>query len=377
VYSIFTEEGNTPLEQINLEDDLWHMHFDVSHSNEGNGAGIILVSPVGKIHNLSYRLEFGCSNNVTEFEALLLGIGSALNIGCSHLSFFGDSELVVNLIRRVFSPRNKLMEQYTQIVWALISNLLSFNITHVKREFNSMVDRLTIFAASSNQKYLPHRPDCSFQTLYRSHIPDNVESWRDFPNDEIIYAFIQDEPLKLKEMASIEDDNIPKGLTPLESLFSLGDVGNKEKRREGESRRKVGGTISLNIGALEISKSVKEGVQCSNKKEMRSSKPLGRFQNIFAWSYEDLRGFYPDIIHHTIKPARQKQTLVNSALNETIQRELGILLKVGIIFLAHPEWVSNWVPKTTDRIRTCFSIRTSTQAIMRNPFLPFNIGIIL
>jgi hypothetical protein len=77
VYSIFAEEDNIPLEGIDLEDELWRMHFDGSHSNEGNGAGIILVSPAGKIHNLSYRLEFSCSSNAAEFEALLLGIENA------------------------------------------------------------------------------------------------------------------------------------------------------------------------------------------------------------------------------------------------------------------------------------------------------------
>jgi hypothetical protein len=51
VYSIFAEEDNIPLERIDLDDDMWHMHFDGSHSNEGNGAGIILVSLVGRIHN--------------------------------------------------------------------------------------------------------------------------------------------------------------------------------------------------------------------------------------------------------------------------------------------------------------------------------------
>jgi ribonuclease HI len=50
------------------------MHFDGSCSNKGNGVGIILISPVGKNHNLSYRLEFACTNNVAHFEALLLGI---------------------------------------------------------------------------------------------------------------------------------------------------------------------------------------------------------------------------------------------------------------------------------------------------------------
>jgi hypothetical protein len=56
VYSIFAKEDNIPLKRIDLDDDMWHMHFDGSHSNGGNGAGIILVSHTGKIHNLSYRL---------------------------------------------------------------------------------------------------------------------------------------------------------------------------------------------------------------------------------------------------------------------------------------------------------------------------------
>ena len=79
---------------------MWHMHFDGSCSSEGNRAGIILYSPMGKIHNFSYRLEFACTNNVTEFEALLLGIENSYNIGCGHLTFFGDFELVVNLVIR-------------------------------------------------------------------------------------------------------------------------------------------------------------------------------------------------------------------------------------------------------------------------------------
>jgi ribonuclease HI len=139
VYSIFVEEDDIPLEIIDLEDELWCIHFNGSHSDEGNGASIILVSPTGKIHNLSYRLRF-FSNDATEFKALLLGIENALNLGCVHLSVFRNSELVVNLTRKTCSPSNKLMEQYSQTVWALVSNLLSFNITHVRKELNSISD---------------------------------------------------------------------------------------------------------------------------------------------------------------------------------------------------------------------------------------------
>jgi ribonuclease HI len=132
VYSIFADEDNTTLEQIDLEDGMWHMHFDGSCSNKGNGAGIILYSPVGKIHNFSYRLEFACTNNVTEFEALLLGIENAYNLGCGHLTVFGDSKRVVNLVHKIYSPSNKLTKRCTQTVWALISNLYHLTLLMLK-----------------------------------------------------------------------------------------------------------------------------------------------------------------------------------------------------------------------------------------------------
>jgi hypothetical protein len=219
-----------------------------------------------------------------------------------------------------------------------------------------MVDRLVVFAASPTRQLLPHRPDCTFQYQYHPHIPDNIESWLVFPNDERICDFIQNEPFKPKEFISIEDDKIPKGLTPLESSFSSSDVGNKEKQKEDESKRKVGETISLNIGTPESPKNVKIGSQCSNDEELKFSKLLGEFKDFFAWSYEDLCGFDPGLIQHAIpikeglKLVRKKQIPINPALEETIQKELEKHLKDGIILpVKYSKWVSNLVPvqKTT------------------------------
>jgi hypothetical protein len=147
---------------------------------------------------------------------------------------------------------------------------------------------------------LPHKPDCTFQSLYRPNIPNNIESWQVFPSDESICDFIQNEPYKPKEIISIEDNKIPKGSTPLESLFSLSDVGNKEKQKEEESKRKVAETFSLNIGTSESPKNVKIGAQYSDEEKMKFAKLHGEFQDVFAWSYEDLCGFDPGLIQHAI-----------------------------------------------------------------------------
>jgi hypothetical protein len=53
-------------------------------------------------------------------------------------------------------------------------------------------------------------------------------------HDESIYAFIQNELLKKKEIISLEENKFPKGLTPLENSFSSSDVGNKKNIEEEE-----------------------------------------------------------------------------------------------------------------------------------------------
>jgi hypothetical protein len=98
----------------------------------------------------------------------------------------------------------------------------------------------------------------------------------------------------------MEDDKFPKGLTPLESLFSSSDVGNKETHKGDESKRKVGDTISLNIGTPKSPKIIKLGARCSDEEKVKFIELLREFQDVFAWSYKDLSGFVPTLIQHAI-----------------------------------------------------------------------------
>jgi hypothetical protein len=184
----------------------------------------------------------------------------------------------------------------------------------------------------------------------------------------------------------MEDNKIPKGLTPLESLFSSSDVGNKEKNKEEESKRKVGETVSLNIGTPESPKNVKIYAQCSDEEKLRFAKLLGEFQDVFAWSYEDLRGFDFALIQHAIpikegiKLVRQKKRPINPTLEATIQKELEKLLTAQIIFpVKYFEWVSNLVPvsKSTGQIRLCVDFRVLKRANVKDHFPHPNMEMIL
>jgi len=227
--------------------------------NDGKGVGIVLYSPLGKIHNFFCRLEIACTNNFAEFEALILSIENSFNLGCKRLMVFGDSELVVNFIKKIYKPLNKLLKQYTQAVWQLIFNLLSFNISYVHKELNSMADGLVIYASHPKRKLLSKKLDCAYLSLYCPHIPANEESWKIFPDDESIYVFLKNEPLNKNEIISLYHNKFPKGLTPLEGSFSSNDVNSYKNTEPKDSRRNIGDTILVNIGTKEDSKFLKIG----------------------------------------------------------------------------------------------------------------------
>jgi hypothetical protein len=75
---------------------VWKMCFDGSSSKEGSGAGILLVSSSQEVINLSYKIEFETTNNIIEYEALVLGLRATKYMAIDCVTFFGDSELVVN-----------------------------------------------------------------------------------------------------------------------------------------------------------------------------------------------------------------------------------------------------------------------------------------
>lgn len=56
----------------------WIVKFDGSKSNLGNGAGVELQNPKGKRYQASFQLQFPCTYNSAEYEALVLGLKLAL-----------------------------------------------------------------------------------------------------------------------------------------------------------------------------------------------------------------------------------------------------------------------------------------------------------
>ena len=72
------------------------MYFDESVAKIGVGAGVYIIYPIKYFKTLSYKLTFECTNNVAEYEALLLGLHALKFLGAQRIRVLGDSKLVIN-----------------------------------------------------------------------------------------------------------------------------------------------------------------------------------------------------------------------------------------------------------------------------------------
>jgi len=70
---------------------LWEMCFDGTARQDGAGIGVVLIPPEKHTLLYSFALTQLCSNNIVEYQALLLGLQMAIEMGIKDLDVYGNS----------------------------------------------------------------------------------------------------------------------------------------------------------------------------------------------------------------------------------------------------------------------------------------------
>jgi ribonuclease HI len=65
--------------------------FDGAARQNGAGVGVIFITLEGEVLPLSFSLTECCSNNMAEYQALILGLEMTVNTKMPHIKVFGDS----------------------------------------------------------------------------------------------------------------------------------------------------------------------------------------------------------------------------------------------------------------------------------------------
>jgi len=70
------------------------------------GLGVVFISPENHVLPCAFSLTEPCSNNVAEYNALLLGLHLAQQMGVQYLEAYGDSKLIINQIKSEYEVRH-------------------------------------------------------------------------------------------------------------------------------------------------------------------------------------------------------------------------------------------------------------------------------
>uniref|UniRef100_A0A2N9I694 Integrase catalytic domain-containing protein n=1 Tax=Fagus sylvatica TaxID=28930 RepID=A0A2N9I694_FAGSY len=88
---------------VGMADSIWTLNFDGSSTSVSSGAGVVLTREGGETIAKSFKLNFPCSNNASEYEAYITGLAIAHEMGIKHLRVIGDSNLIVCQAKGEFS----------------------------------------------------------------------------------------------------------------------------------------------------------------------------------------------------------------------------------------------------------------------------------
>jgi ribonuclease HI len=116
------------IKQGSEEDELWNMNFDGAASKEGVGAGVWIIPPKAGSKLCSCKFAFDCTNNMVEYEALILGLKTLKELGAKRIVVHGDSELVINQVKGIYQSKHPRLRAYRNIVLDLLEKFFQ-NIT--------------------------------------------------------------------------------------------------------------------------------------------------------------------------------------------------------------------------------------------------------
>lgn len=118
-----------------------------SRGNPGPaGAGAALLDAAGR-QVAAWRRYLGITtNNVAEYQALIMGLEGALDLGVSQLLVRLDSELLVRQLQGRYQVKSPHLKPLFAQARALAGRYASIQFQHIPREQNAIADRLANLA---------------------------------------------------------------------------------------------------------------------------------------------------------------------------------------------------------------------------------------
>jgi ribonuclease HI len=129
---------------MTARDEEWLVMVDgAARGNPGPaGCGAVIIDHGGTTVRELSRYLGHTTNNVAEYEALLMGLEGLLELGQKRVRVHSDSQLLVRQINGTYRVKNAKLKALFQKALTLLRQFESYRILYVPRELNRLADRL-------------------------------------------------------------------------------------------------------------------------------------------------------------------------------------------------------------------------------------------
>ncbi|XP_026411168.1 uncharacterized protein LOC113306446 [Papaver somniferum] len=156
------EECGNPTDLL-IDNTRWEILVDASSNGEGNGIGILFISPEGTRLAYSFRLEFTSTNNETEYEAVVHVLRLAIEMKIKDARITSDSQLVIRQIEGVYSTNEPSLQKYKNLVGELSAQIPKINWRDISPKDNRIANALDFIPSMMVD---PTVRDIKIQTLF-------------------------------------------------------------------------------------------------------------------------------------------------------------------------------------------------------------------
>ncbi|GKV29945.1 hypothetical protein SLEP1_g38818 [Rubroshorea leprosula] len=112
-----------------------------------SGAGVMVISPSRLKTQISFQLDFDCTNNQAEYEVLIIGLEMLVELKISMVEVIRDSQLVLKQLSGEYKYTSLALAPYFALTVQLLEEFDDVSIRHVPRDQNYEANEMAQIAS--------------------------------------------------------------------------------------------------------------------------------------------------------------------------------------------------------------------------------------
>ena len=125
------------------------MNFDGSCTRKNAGVGVWVHNTESDYaENHAFNLNFKCTNNIIEYEALILGLNLLKKLGARRIDVHGDFELIIKQVNGEYTVKHPRLRAYRNDAMDLLKTLMEYELVFIPRIQNVIANGLACIASS-------------------------------------------------------------------------------------------------------------------------------------------------------------------------------------------------------------------------------------